>query len=165
MPNEPTRIAGDLIVTGGLAVGSLTLPSSSVVNASVAAGADIDAAKFIHPIRVTEAQDNVAAADETRIIHVARRAGTVVSFRAGSIAIAVGNAIATVDLKKNGTTVLSAVITLDNANTNRVAEAGTINTAAYVAGDVFEWVVVDTIGTGTLPTGVFCHMEALEDPT
>jgi len=151
------RVVGDMQVTGALVMGSVTLPNSSVTNASVAAAAGIDADKLDHQHSKCYAQANSAASDETRIIHVARAAGTVEDFVAGSIAKAVGDATCTVDLKKNGTTILSAVITLDSGNTNRVAEAGTVSTAAYVSGDVFEVVIDGTIGTGTLPTGVFCQ--------
>jgi hypothetical protein len=45
----------------------------------------------------------------------------------------------TVDLKKNGTSVLTSVVTITNAQAAYARVAGAIATAAYVAGDVFEW--------------------------
>jgi hypothetical protein len=81
----------------------------------------------------------------------------VVSVKAGSIAIAVGAATVTVDVKKNNVSILTAVITLDTGNTARVAEAGTILTASAVAGDTYELVIVATAGGGTLAHGVVCH--------
>lgn len=134
----------------------LSLPNSCVDNANVEAAADIAYSKLEHLHVITNAQPNTAAADETRAIHVVYGAtGTLKGFAAGSIAKAVGDATCTVDLKKNGSSVLTAVITLDSGNTNRVAEAGTLASTSVVAGDLLEVVVDGTIGTGTLPTGVF----------
>jgi hypothetical protein len=70
----------------------------------------------------------------------------------------------TVDLRKNGTTVLSAVITLNNANTARVAVAGALSVTTLVAGDVLE-VVTATAGGGTLATGVFAIVTVNEMPS
>ena len=90
---------------------------------------------------------------------VARRTGTINEVVAGSIAKAVGDSTVTIDIKKNGTTILNAVVTLDNANTARVVEVGSINSGAFVAGDWIEAVITATVGTGTLPYGVFCQLE------
>jgi hypothetical protein len=126
-------------------------------NGDVSSAAAIVGSKLNHYYSQDYAQANTAAVDATIVIHVAKAAGTLLNFDAGSIAIAVGDATCTFDLKKNGTTVLSGVITLDSSNTNYVAEAATLSVTAYVSGDVFTVVVDGTIGTGTLPTGVFCQ--------
>jgi hypothetical protein len=47
-------------------------------------------------------------------VHRARNVGTVVAFVAGAVVPNVGAATVTVNLLKNGTTVLSAVVTLNN---------------------------------------------------
>lgn len=157
-----TLIEADLIrmkATNIIAEGTMTLPANSVNDTSVRADAAIDAGKLDHRHRPTYAQPNTAAADETKAIHVAKATGVLNSFQAGSIVKAVGDATCTVDLKKNGVSVLSAVITLNSSNTNRVSVAGTITTSDYVAGDLFEVVIDGTIGTGTLPTGVYCCPE------
>lgn len=160
-----TVFQGDLFVNGNLRAISAQLPTSAVTNASVVAGAGIDATKLQHQHNKTFSQPNTAATTETKVIHVAYGAGTVIAFRAGSIAIAVGGATVTLDLKKNGTTVLSAVITLDTGNVARVAEAGTVSVTAYAAGDVFEVVATATAGGGTLPTGLFAHAVFNENPS
>jgi hypothetical protein len=153
-----TRIEGDLIVTGQLvAQGAMSISAGAIGDSQIAAGAGIDVDKLDHQYLKGFGQPNTAATDETRPIHVARSAGTVDGFVAGSIAKAVGDSTVTIDLKKNGTTILSAVITLDSGNTNRVVETGTVSSAAYVAGDWFEVVIDATIGTGTLPTGVYAQ--------
>lgn len=150
------RVEGNLTITGRCSPQYLDIPANTVIDDDVSGSADIAAEKLEHYHQKTYSQANTAAADETRMLHVAMAAGEVLAFEAGSIAKAVGDATCTVDLKKNGSSILSAVITLDNANTNRVTEAATIASAAYVDGDVFEVVIDGTIGTGTLPTGVFC---------
>lgn len=156
------RVEGNMTVTGRLSPAYLDIPSNTIVDEDVSASADIAAEKLEHYHQKTYGQANTAAADETRMIHVAMAAGEVLAFEAGSIAKAVGDATCTVDLKKNGSSILSAVITLDSANMNRVTEAATIASAAYVDGDVFEVVIDGTIGTGTLPTGVFCSAKFQE---
>lgn len=119
-------------------------------------------AETSHVFRGVYSQPNTAATSETRIIHVARGAGTILSFNTGSIAAAVGNSTLTVDLKKNGASVLTGVVTLDNANTARVVETGTLSVTTLAAGDVLEVVTVATVGSGTLPTGVFASVNVSE---
>lgn len=156
-----TLIEGSTITLRGATVfdGSASLPASSVTNAAVAAAAGIDASKLEHRHRPLYTQPNTTATSVTQVIYVAKAAGTVNSFRAGSIAACAGAATITVDLKKNGSTILSAVITLDSSNSNYVPEAGTVNTAAYVADDVFTIVTVATAGGGTIGTGFYCIPE------
>ncbi|HYE20964.1 MAG TPA: hypothetical protein VEA69_21135 [Tepidisphaeraceae bacterium] len=158
-----TRFDQDVHVNGTLSAKALDIPASTIVDADVSSSADIGQGKLEHQHSKHYSQANAAASDETRMIHVVYGAsGTLLDFRAGSIAKAVGDSTVTVDLKKNGTTVLSAVITLDSGNTNRVAEAGTLNVTSLTNGDVLEVVIDATIGTGTLPTGVFCELRLKE---
>lgn len=158
-----TIIEGDVLVRGAFIPESFTAPAQSVSSDSIKTGANLDADKMESRIFSSHAQPNTAATTETRSLFVARRAGTVKSVVAGSIAAAIGDSTVTVDVKKNGTTILSAVITLDNANTARVGESGTVNVSAFVAGDWFEVVITATVGSGTLPTGVFVSMELDQD--
>lgn len=158
-----TRHEGDWHCNGTASFKTLNIPDSTVVNADVSSTADVGQEKLEHQHAKHYSQANSAASDETRMVHVVYGAsGTILDFRAGSIAKAVGDSTCTFDLKKNGTTCLSAVITLDNANTNRVAEAGTLSVTTLANGDVLEVVIDATIGTGTLPTGVFCELRLKE---
>ena len=155
----------DLIVRGVLVPSTITLPTDSLdTSAKVKAGANISADKTEQRFFPSWAQPNSAASTETRTLFVARRPGTVNEVIAGSIAKAVGDSTVTLDVKKNGTTILSGVITLDNANTNRIIESGAISGAGtFVAGDWYEVVIVATAGTGTLPYGVFIQLECDQD--
>jgi len=160
----PSIHEGDLYIRGNLSSQTVTLPQSVVSDSNVAAGAAISSSKLQHQHRLVFAQPNTTATSETKIVYRCYGAtGTILQVAAGSIAACAGAATITVDLKKNGATVLSAVITLDNANTARVAELGTISGSSLVAGDVLEVVTVATAGGGTLGTGLFAVVTLQED--
>lgn len=151
----------DLVVRGTLMPSAIVMPANAITTSTqVQAGANINADKLEQRLFPSWSQPNSAATTETRPLFVAKRAGTVNSVIAGSIAAAIGNSTVTLDVKKNGTTILSAVITLDSSNTARITEAGTISgVGTFVAGDWFEVVIVATVGSGTLPFGVFAQLE------
>lgn len=154
-----TVIESDVLIRGALVAESFTNPAQSVNSDAIKTGANLDADKLESRVYSSHAQPNSAATSETRPLFVARKAGTIKEVAAGSIAKAVGAATVTVDVKKNGTTILSSVITLDSANTDRVVEVGTLSVTTFAAGDWFEVVIVATAGGGTLPTGVFLQCE------
>jgi uncharacterized lipoprotein len=165
MPLAQT-VEGDLRVIGTVLADTLIIQANAIESESqLKPGINIPADKTEQRLFPEYSQPNTAATSETRTLFVARRPGTVNEVVAGSIAKAAGNATVTVDLRKNGTTILSAVITLDNANNNRIVEAGTISSGSgsFVAGDWFEVVFVATVGSGTLPTGVFVQLEVDQD--
>lgn len=58
------------------------------------------------------------------------------------------SASVTVDLKKNGTSILSAVITMTNATPAATKQAATISSSSYSAGDWFEAVLTVSSSTG-----------------
>lgn len=159
-------IDGDLTIRGNLNCQSITLPQNALDSpGQIKAGINIPADKTEQRFFPSWHQPNSAASTETRTLFVARRSGTLNEVIAGSIAPASGNATVTVDVRKNGTTVLAAVITLDNTNTARVVEAGSVTSAAFVVGDWFDVVITATIGSGTLPTGVFVQLEVDQNGT
>jgi hypothetical protein len=138
-------------VSGSILPGSIT-------DQHIAPLANLAASKLQHQYAKTFSQPLTAATSETRVIHVCKGAvGEVVAFKAGSIGVAVGNATVTVDLKKNGVSILTAVITLDVGNTTYIVEEAALSFTALAAGDVLSVTTVATIGTGTLPTGVFAE--------
>jgi hypothetical protein len=131
------------------------LPSGVVTDDSVSGSAAIAVAKLLHQRVKTYAQPNTTATSETRCIHIVRgTSGTIKGFTAGTIVACSGAATITIDLKKNGSSVLASVITLDNANTARVVEDGAISSASVVVGDWLEVVITATAGGGTLGTGL-----------
>jgi hypothetical protein len=154
MPND-LSLPGGLICPG---------PATFRGAMNAGAGANLSPSAMQHEHRAVYAQPNAAATTETKVLATVRGAtGTLKSFVAGSIVAALTTATVTLDLKKNGTTVLSAPITLDNANTARVVEAATISNATLTAGDVLEVVATAAASGGTLPTGVFAELRWIED--
>ena len=135
-----------------------TVPDGSFGDAQISTANPITAPKLQHQYDVIYSQLNgVAAASERKVVHVARSAGSVAAFEAGPVTIAAGAATVTLDLRKNGTSILTGVITLTSAHAAYNKVAGALNPAsvAYALGDVFEVVTVATAGGGTLPQGVF----------
>lgn len=165
MSDLAVTMNGDLIIRGTLAPSAMIMPASAVTSDSVRASANISADKLQHRHVLNYGQANSAATTITIPIFSALQIGQVMSVKAGSIAAAIGDSTVTVDCKKNGTSVLTGVITLDNANTARVMEAGTIDGAQddLAAGDFLELVIVATVGTGTLPTGLLVTVEVYEN--
>lgn len=158
------RWSEDTYVDATFQAKTLVPSAGCLLDAHVNAGAAIGTAKMRHKHLRGYGQPNAAATTETRGLRIILGAtGTVVAFKAGSIAPCAGNATVTLDLKKNGASILTAVIQLDLTNTARIAEAATIATAALAVGDWLEVVIVATIGTGTLATGVYCELEIDED--
>lgn len=147
------NLKGDLIISGG---GQLTLPASSVGDNNVSAGSPLAVDKTTHQINKTYTQKHgtAVASDPGSVIHIAGSAGVVQSVKVSVRTIPIGAATVTVDVKKNGTTILTGVVTIDNANVAYTAETGAITTTAYVNGDFFEVVLVATAGGGTLPQGI-----------
>lgn len=161
---QPSVIGGDLIVIGKTTPqGGITVPASAVGDAEVDATRPITAPKIQQQIhRVYEQGRGASVASKTgEPVHVARGAGTIVNVSAG-VAVAgvtwAGGGQLTVDLKKNGTSVLSALITIDGSTAAFAILTATIATATYAVDDVFEVVVTVTAGTGTIPQGLFVRV-------
>jgi hypothetical protein len=155
---NPHDFAGGLTASGGM-----TIPAGAVSNAQVAAGAAIAHDKLDHQYGPLAPLTPGTAQSETVPTFVARSAGTVLSFKVGAVVANIGAATVTFDLKKNGTTVLTGVVTLNNGDAAYTPKAGTLSgTPTFVAGDVFTVVTVATAGGGTLATGIYATMRVSE---
>lgn len=158
-----TVLDGDVIVRGNLRTDSMTLAANTVGNTEFTASDPLTAAKQEHQYIVAYAQNHgSASAAQRKVVHVAHGAGTLTAFSGGVSVACVGDSTITVNLYKNGSTILSTTVTLDNTNTAFTDEDGTFSTAAYAAGDVFEVVVTVSAGTGTLGQGVFAKLVVRE---
>jgi len=152
----------NLICTGAATFGgAVYLPDEVVTNGNVQTGAGIDASKLKHTHRKTYTQTGTATTATIVLHRVNGATASGLYVNAGSIAIAVGAATVTIDIKKNGTSVMTGAtpMTLDSANTAYVAEDASIATTTAVVGDVFTAVIVATAGGGTLPTGLWIEFE------
>jgi len=163
-----SRIEGDVHYAGNVSFGAtVNLPPASVTAANIQSAAGIEATKQqsrLRPIVMNGTDSGDVSVDETKVIHVARASGTIQGFRAGAVGPCTGDSTVDVDLTKNGTTVLSAAIQLDNTQAAYVLVEGTIGSPAIVAGDVLEVSFDATVGTGTLATGVFAQLVIDESP-
>lgn len=159
-------INDDLAVNGFLSVKAMKIPDNTLLDAGVNGAAGIQATKLQHQHQkmYLQGSSTTTAAADTKVIHAVYGAtGTTVAFRAGCEVPCVGAATITVDLKKNGTTVLSAPISLSSAQAARAMVAGTISVPGLVTGDVLEVVITATAGGGTIGTGLFAQLVERED--
>jgi hypothetical protein len=161
-----SRFEGDMFIYGDFGALTMTIPDGTVDDGAVAAGADILATKMRHQMNKHYAQESatLAAAGSWSIHTCWGVTAEIIAFEAGSVVICIGNATITVDLKKNGVSVLSAPIGLDSSNTIRLPEAGTISTSGLADGDMLEVVVTVNAGTGTLGKGLFANCIVREKP-
>ncbi|OGG44120.1 MAG: hypothetical protein A3F84_27810 [Candidatus Handelsmanbacteria bacterium RIFCSPLOWO2_12_FULL_64_10] len=159
-------IPNDVYVTGNLSSLTFSPPAASIGDTAVAGSAGIQASKLEHQYmdRLTQVHGSAATA-ERRVIKTAKGAtGDIVSFRCGVLVACIGNSTITIDLYKNGSSILSATTVLDSGNAARAFEsAAGFSSTTFVADDVFECVVTVSAGTGTLGQGLFCELVTRED--
>lgn len=136
-----------------------------IKKAHIEAAAGIEATKLEHQHRAVYAQESAttAAAAKDEVIHVVKgTTGTLKSFEAGCVVACLGDSVVTVDLHKNGVSILVAAVDIDSGDAAYDLVAGVIDTAAVVHDDVLEVVVTVAVGTGTLGKGVFAYMDIHE---
>lgn len=160
----PTTIQGDMFVNGTFTAANNTPSAGSITDALVSSTAGIGATKVQRINTEVYSQPNTTATSETRVIQVVRPAnGAAASeFSVGCIAAAVGAATVTVDLKVDGSSILSGVVTIDNTLAAYTPKVGTITAPTLVQGNVLTIVITATASGGTLPTGVFACLKITE---
>lgn len=153
------RVDGSFYVGGTLICAAMDIPAGTVVDADVASTAAIAASKLQSYPAKTYGQSGTAVA-ATAIVHVVRGAtGTIKEFAVSNVTANAGASTVTVDLKKNGVSVLNSVVTLNNATGNRGVEEGIIDTTALVVDDVLEVVVaLAQSGSDALAVGVAAEL-------
>jgi hypothetical protein len=127
--------------------GNFQLGASTVADTNIASNAAIDVVKLKHAyyarstfgLKITD----LPVAHES-IVHVANQAGVLRSFAALMYTHLTGGSV-TIDLKKNGVSVLTAPITLDNTLTDRQIVTASFSSTPFVAGDVFT--IAETISS------------------
>lgn len=165
-----STLNSDLFVAGTLSARSIAISPGAVANAQVALQTPaIDAAKLQQQYQPCYSQEGgTNAAAERRVVHVVKGAtGQLLEMVVGAVVAATGNATATVDLKKNGATILTGTISLTSATAAyaTVQPAGFTAGATLAAGDVLEvHVTAVNAGTGTLAKGLFARLMVREDP-
>lgn len=145
---------------------AVKLPAAAVGDGQFDGNSPLATGKQRHRKQHTYRQSNGSAVvSDQQAVHVGYGAnGSVVAVRAGIRTAAVGAATVTIDVKKNGTSILTGTISITSSQAAFALVAGSVATAAYVVGDVFEVIVTATAGGGTLPQGLFVDLIFDEDP-
>jgi len=146
--------------------GTFTLEAGVVVNESIASSAAIDADKMQHVYKPgTNFGFVIGGTPTTReeIVFVASQAGTIRGF--GCLLNDTGtSANITFDLKKNGTTMLSSVVTITNATADKAVQAGTLSTTTFAADDVLSIAMAVSSSTGAQGPFAFIELEENQAP-
>jgi len=162
------RIEGALVVAGRLTPSALDVPDATIDNAAVKSSAGIAASKLEHQhvFTFTPGVSTLTAAAGAYVLHTCYgTTGQVLAFKAGLVTPCTGDATVTLDLYKNGATMLSSTFDLDSADAALALVAGTIDPAKedLAADDVLTAVVTVNAGTGSLGAGLFFQLVATED--
>ena len=146
--------------------GTFTLEAGTVVNESIASSAAIDADKMQHVYKPGTGFGFVIGGTPTtreEIVFVASQAGTIRGF--GCLLNDTGtSANITFDLKKNGTTMLSSVVTITNATADKAVQAGTLSTTTFAADDVLSIAMAVSSSTGAQGPFAFIELEENQAP-
>jgi len=159
-------IQGNLYVNGNMACKTFTPPAGSVGDSAIPSGANLDADKLQHRWRPELTQlHGTAATAERRIVHTVKGAtATIKSMLTTLSVIASGDRTVTIDLYKNGSSILTApyVINSSNAAYSEESPLGFTSTS-LVQGDKLE--IVQALGgsTGNYPQGVSTVLDVDED--
>jgi len=160
----PSRIEGDIYVTGNINGGSLSIPDGTVVNADVSASAAISASKLErHQSIDTQHFDEAStvAATSSELLHIV--GGTTgQSLRFEAVVHTVASAttqLCYLDLQKctastTYVSILSAPISFASSDSARTARAGTISVAALSDGDILRTVITVTGSTANFFKGL-----------
>lgn len=160
--DHDVTILADLIFSPTSTVG---LPDNTVKNGMVSPTDPLDANKTDNSYRAVLAQ-NDSAEDETKYAFMARGAGTFLKFRVIQKTACAGLSKVTVDVKKNGVSIINAVITLDSSSAINTPIAGIISTGTFAADDYIEIIINATAsGTDALATRVMAQLDYDEDYT
>lgn len=141
-------------------VGILTYPSGQITNEHVSSSAAIDSDKLQH---LHKAYTNFALAiggtpaAREEIVYVCEAATATVRGFHCLLNVDGSSTSVTFDLKKNGSSILSGVVTITDSTGNRAVQDGTISNAALVAGDVLSIQLAVSSSTGA--SGPFAWAE------
>lgn len=152
--------------------GQVNHKALSITNAAISSTADIDKDKLAHhqfSVKCFQEPGTDVVA-QTAVVHVARKAGTIVAVQAAAVtAPAGGDKKTTIDLEVSTgggafASVLSAAFDIPNGGDDLTAYSGTISSASYAAGDLIEIVVTVSGSTGTQADGLVVTVTLAEEP-
>jgi len=161
----PNRLDVDTVVTSVLmCTSSLQVPTGSLTNTMIVASAGISASKVESYQKECWGQIGTAVT-ETKVLGMIRGStGTTVGVEVTNQTACGGSSTVTVDVQKNGVSILSAVVTLNSASSITVPIAATVTTTALADGDIITGVITTVAsGTDALATGVSVQWDWNED--
>ena len=120
-----------------------------------------DIEEALHKLVLTVAQ--VTAASESIPLGLAPKSGTIKAAKAASIAVAAATEDMSIDILKNGATILTAAIVIDDSVAARTVVAGVLDSAEVevAEGDFLEAVLTYTAGTPTPIVGTIVELEII----
>jgi len=143
---------------------SASLPAGYVTNAMITGSAGINAEKLESYQKAPYAQAGNAATETVMLAIIRGSTGEAQGFECTNVTDCAGSSTVTVDLQKNGVTMLSSVVTLDAATGNLGVETGTLSVTSLADGDVITAVITaNQSGTDALATGVGVQFDYNED--
>jgi len=161
-----TIIPNDMVVQGVLTPQGFNPPAACIPNAAITGPIQASNLRQQYVKGFAQTKGAGAAVAQRQIVHVVRGATATLTFLRAVLQQAnVGGATVTVDLYKNGSSILSATMTITNATAAyTVVSTSAFTSTALVAGDVLEIVVTVATGGGTLGQGLQVDVEFNEDP-
>jgi hypothetical protein len=132
-------IHNDVLFTGTVTFVGMVLPASVIGNTQIATAAGIAASKLEHQDHSVYQQANGTAnvAKRVGVKIVYGTTGVVLALKARNTTTATGSDKTRIDLLKNGSTMLSALLDLD-ATAAVAVQTASLASTALVAGDVLE---------------------------
>jgi hypothetical protein len=151
-----TAAAVVLVAIFAMGQAGFRLPAGSVTNREVSntAGVEIEASKLWHLDAETcnfDLESTATPTTQTKTLFQAHKAGKLTDDVSASLYDSGTSTAVTFDVKKNGSTIMSAAISVVHGTGDRVPVAGTWTSDAartYAAGDVISCTVTATSTTG-----------------
>lgn len=165
--NQPASFPGGITVQGPARfLSTVALPDNCIGDGQVSPNDPLDCDKVRHQYAGSLVQAHgTAAVAERRIVRVVQGDGEIVSVNTVPVVAATGDSKVTIDVKLNGTTVLTGTYLIDSGDAAYDLVPGTLVASPdIVAGDVIEVIQTVSAGTGTLPQGLATVVETREDP-
>lgn len=153
-----TRLDGDVTITGNLVATTMTVPSASVTNSSIASNAAIEVEK--HESLIIVPYNNGYAtswAAGHQVLFVAPAACNIRAFRCGLVT-KTSTGTAGFDLNVNGTTALSGHVTFTTADANGDVKTGSLSTTTLAADDIVSIQLTSDSGSPN-GSGAFAQVE------
>lgn len=144
-------------------VGTFTPDPGSIVDSHVATNAAFDADKMQHVYSAgTSFGFAIGGTPTTReeIVYVAKQTGTIRGFHA-LLNVDGSSTSITFDLKKNGSSILSSVITVTSSTGDRVVSDGTLSSTTLAADDVLS--ISMTVSSSTGAQGPYAWVDVEEN--